>query len=85
MGDLVPSDPLPPPTKRELHGYPYSPLELAERDAAIKALKRDWPNTPGGKLWLGWIYDFVKHTPEEELREMIDSGKFDRPPEKKAA
>ena len=71
-------EPLPEPTKRQLHGYKYSPKEQAEKDMVIKAMLRDFPNTPGGELMCEWVYDFVKQTPPEELDRMIESGELDR-------
>ena len=72
-------EPLPEPTKRQLNGYKYSPKEEAEKNATIKQMMRDFPQTPGGELWCEWVYDFVKQTPPEELDRMIESGEFDRP------
>ena len=40
---------------------------------------RDWPDTPGGELMCEWVYDFVKQTPQSELDEIMETGKFDGP------
>ena len=71
--------PLPQPKKRALHGYKYSPKEQAEKDMVIKQMLRDFPNTPGGELMCEWAYDFVKQTPQSELDEIMETGKFDVP------
>ena len=71
--------PLPQPKKRALHGYKYSPKELAEKDMVIKQMLRDFPNTPGGELMCEWVYDFVKQTPQSELDAMMETGKLDLP------
>jgi len=72
-------EPLPEPTKRELHGYTYSPLEKAEKEAAIKQMMRDYPDTPGGEFMCEWVYDFIMQTPPEELERRVASGEFDKP------
>ena len=72
-------EPLPQPKKRALHGYQYSPKEQAEKDMVIKHMLRDFPNTPGGELMCEWVYDFVKQTPQSELDEIMETGKFDVP------
>ena len=72
-------DPLPQPKKRALHGYKYTAKEQAEKDMVIKQMIRDWPDTPGGELMCEWVYDFVKQTPQSELDEIMETGKFDVP------
>ena len=72
-------EPLPQPKKRDLHGYQYSPKELAEKDMVIKQMLRDFPNTPGGELMCEWVYDFVKQHTQEELDHIMETGKFDMP------
>ena len=71
--------PLPQPKKRALHGYKYTAKEQAEKDMVIKQMLRDFPNTPGGELMCEWVYDFVKQTPQSELDEIMETGKFDVP------
>ena len=73
------TEPLPQPTKRHLHGYKYSPKELAEKEHYIKQMMRDWPDTPGGELMCEWVYDFVKQHTQEELDHIMETGKFDMP------
>ena len=45
----------------------------------IKAMLRDFPNTPGGELMCEWVYDFVKQHTQEELDHIMETGKFDVP------
>ena len=53
--------------------------ELAEKEHYIKQMMRDWPDTPGGELMCEWVYDFVKQTPQSELDEIMETGKYDVP------
>jgi len=57
--------------------YNYTNLELAERKKALKDLERDYPHLP--YAWLEMVYDFHKNTPEEEVTEIINSGKWEEP------
>ena len=57
--------------------YNYTNLELAERKKALRDLERDYPNLP--YAWLEMVYDFHKNTPEEEVKEIINSGKWEKP------
>ena len=70
------SDPLPPPTRRQLHGYEYTPAQQAEKDHYMKQLARDWPNV--NPLWQEWVYDFCANTPQEELERMMETGEWDK-------
>ena len=70
-------EPLPPPSKRPLEGYKYTPKEQAEKDQTIKAMMRDFPTVP--ELWAEWVYDFCKQTPEDELNRMIESRELEKP------
>ncbi len=68
-------DPLPPPTRRPLHGYKYTPAQQAEKDYHLKQLRRDWPDV--NLLWQEWVYDFCANTPQEELDRLMESGELD--------
>ena len=57
--------------------YNYTNLELAERKKALKDMERDYPHLP--YAWLEMLYDYHKNTPEEEVKEIINSGKWETP------
>jgi len=66
---------LPPPVRRPLHGYEYSPVQQAEKEAKLRQLALEWPEV--NPVWREWIYDFCAQTPEAELDHMVESGEFD--------
>ena len=57
--------------------YNYTKLELAERKKTLQLMQADYPNLPFG--WLEMVYDFNKNTPEEEVINIINEGKFETP------
>lgn len=63
--------PLPPPTRRLLKGYRYTPAQQAEKDYHMKQLARDWPDV--NSLWREWVYDFVVNTPEVDLQKIMET------------
>ena len=63
--------PLPPPTRRFLSGYSYTPEQQAEKAYYMKQLARDWPDV--NSLWREWVYDFVVNTSEEELQKIMET------------
>lgn len=73
-------EPLPVPTKRRMHGPEYTPAQLAEKEATLKTLARDWPELSAWHHEL--VYDFVATTPEAEIEAIIESGEWDRAPSK---
>ena len=69
-------EPLPPPTRRPLHGYKYTEAQKADKDHYLKQLARDWPNV--NPLWREWVYDFCANTPQEELDRLMVTGELDK-------
>lgn len=66
------------PTKRSLHGYEYTAEEQAAKEIACKAALRDFPNTPGGIVWIEWMYDYImKEVGEEEFKKRMNSGYYE--------
>jgi len=74
----VESQPLPPPTRRRMHGPEYTPGELAEKEAWLKRLALEWPDLTPFHHEL--VYDFCAKTPQEEIDQIIQSGEWDRTP-----
>ena len=66
------------PKERRLHGYDYTIEEQAKKDIALKAAIRDFPNVPGGVIWIEWMYDhIVKEIGEEEFKKRMNSGDYE--------
>ena len=63
--------------KRYIGDEDLSPMDLAVKNLAIKQLLRDYPNTPGGEVWISWAYDFVTQNPEDAER-IMNSGEWDK-------
>jgi len=64
-------------SKRPLHGYEYTPLEQAAKDAALVAMKRDHPESH--RVMNEWIYDYVmKEVGEKEFERRIETGYYDK-------
>ena len=57
--------------------YKYTNVELAERKKALRDMERDYPNLP--YQWLEMVYDFNKNTPEDEVKKIINEGKWEGP------
>ena len=70
-------EPLPPPTRRKTHGYKYTPKQEAEKESYVKQLIRDYPDVP--PLYCEWVVDYCLNTPQEELDEIMASGRLDDP------
>lgn len=68
-------EPLPPPTRRPLDGYTYTPAQKAEKDHYMKQLARDYPNVSAWHHEL--VYDFCANTPQEELDRIMTTGEWD--------
>ena len=68
-------EPLPPPQKRKLEGYKYTPAQQAEKDHYMKQLARDFPNVSRWHHEL--VYDFCANTPQEELDRLMETGEWD--------
>ena len=63
--------------RRPLHGYEYTPLELADKQTALKAAARDFPDV--NPVWREWCYDHIaKEIGQEEFARRIDSGYYDK-------
>ena len=65
------------PRHKEENPFHYTQLEKAERVKAIRDMAKDYPNLPGA--WLDMAYDFCKNTPKEEMEDIINSGKWEKP------
>ena len=66
------------PKERKLHGYDYTPEEQAQKDIAIKAAIRDFPNIPGGIVWVEWMYDYImKQVGEDEFKKRMNSRYYE--------
>ena len=64
-------------TKRPLHGYEYTPLEQCEKEIALKAAARDFPDV--NPVWREWVYDYVtKEVGNEEMARRIQSGHYEK-------
>ena len=57
--------------------YKYTNLQLAQRTKALRDMARDYPNLPYG--WLEMCYDFVENTHSDEVKEIINSKKWEGP------
>ena len=65
--------------ERKLNGYEYTPEEQSKKDIALKAMLRDFPNTPGGSVWIEWVYDYImKEVGEEEFLRRMNSGYYEK-------
>ena len=64
-------------TRRSLHGYEYSQTERAEKEIALKAMARDFPDV--NAVWREWCYDHItKEVGNEEFARRIDSGHYEK-------
>ena len=57
--------------------FNYTKVQLAERELAIKAMKRDFPTIP--EMWLEYLWDFQFKTPKEEIEKIINGGLWEVP------
>ena len=70
-------DELPKPERRSLHGFEYTPLEAAEKAAALKAAARDFPDV--NPVWREWCYDhLIKVVGQEEMSSRIESNYYEK-------
>ena len=76
----VESDPLPPPTRRRMAGPDYTPAELAEKEACMRRLSIEYPDLTAWHHEL--VYDFCATTPQAQIDEIIESGKWENTPSK---
>ena len=71
------ADELPKPERRSLHGFEYTPLEAAEKAAALKAAARDFPDV--NPVWREWCYDHLTRVVgQEEMSRRINSGYYEK-------
>ena len=64
-------------TKRPLHGYEYTPREKAEKEIALKAMARDFPDV--NPVWREWVYDYVtKEVGNDEFAKRIEEGHYEK-------
>ena len=68
------------PRHKPNNPYNYSKLDLAKRKKALIDIERDFPNVP--KMWAEWLYDVMTNKPQEEVEEIINSGKWETPSDK---
>lgn len=61
--------------------FNYTSLELAERKKAIRDATKDYPNIPEG--WIEWMYDLIKNTSEEEIKDIINNKKWENEPKER--
>jgi NADH:ubiquinone oxidoreductase subunit len=72
------------PRHEQKNPFNYTSLELAERKKAIRDAVKDYPNVPEG--WVEWMYDLIKNTSEEEIKDIINNKKWeDKPKERDPA
>ena len=64
------------PRHKEENPFHYTQLEKAERAKAIRDMAKDYPNLPGA--WLDMAYDFWKNTPQKEVEDIINTGKWEK-------
>ena len=65
------------PTRRRLHGYEYNVREQAEKDIALKAMARDFPDV--NPVWREGCYDYItKEVGHEEFSKRIESGFYEK-------
>ena len=57
--------------------YNYNGAQLAERKKTLKDLAEVYPHLPFA--WLEMVYDFEKNTPREEIQQIINSKKWEKP------
>lgn len=69
-------DELPKPERRSLHGFKYTPLEAAEKAAALKAAARDFQDV--NPVWREWCYDHLVTVGQEEMSRRIESGYYEK-------
>lgn len=55
--------------------YNYSTLELALKQKALKAMKRDFPDVPD--LWIELCYDTIGHMPSDEVDRIIANKEWE--------
>ena len=68
-------EPLPPPTRRRLHGYDFTDEELADKDVWMKQLARDYPDH--NPFMIETVLDFCLKFPEEATR-IRKSGEWEK-------
>ena len=74
--DVAETKPLPPPTRRWLHGYDYTPAQRAEREGWLRRLRVEWPHVD--PYYHELVYDFCANTPQSELDRLMESGELDK-------
>ena len=57
--------------------YNYSQQELTKRKKSLIDIQRDFPNV--NSEWTKWLYDMVENMPEEEVKNIIDKGLWEKP------
>ena len=67
--------------RRPLHGYEYTPTELAEKQMALKAAARDFPDV--NPVWREWCYDYItKEVGPTEFARRVESGYYEQTTQK---
>jgi hypothetical protein len=57
--------------------YNYTNVQLAKRKRDIKAMIKDYPTV--APMWCEWLYDVIENMPQEEVEDIINSGKWEVP------
>ena len=78
--DSPDSETLPIPTKRRMAGPEYTPSQLAEKEAWMRRLSIEYPDLTAWHHEL--VYDFCATTPQAQIDEIIESGKWENTPSK---
>lgn len=65
------------PRAKDRNPWNYDDFGLLKKENAVKALKEKYPKVP--EMWIGWMYDIVEHKSEEELLDIIENKKWDKP------
>ena len=60
--------------------YEYTKEDLAKRKKALIDIRRDFPKV--NEQWAEWLYDVLEHTPQDEIKEIINKGLWESPPVK---
>ena len=55
----------------------YTLLQMKKKDLAMKEMMKDYPKIP--EMWISWIYDYCTNTPQEEVEDVINNGKWKVP------
>jgi hypothetical protein len=63
--------------------FKYDNLTLAKRKKEVEAAFRDYPHVPPSMIEMAW--DLIQNNSEEEIADIINSGKWSNAPKKERA